>query len=172
MGALRQLRAIALLPGMGVLVVPAAIAEGTGVDPGWGLPAAPAWLTALLGGGLIALGLVLVVQTVALLVRIGRGTLAPWDPTVRLVVRGPYRRVRNPMISGVLAILLGQATLLGSPALLAWAGAFLLANAVYLPLVEERSLLRRFGDDYARYRAHVPRWIPRSTAWEPPRSMA
>jgi protein-S-isoprenylcysteine O-methyltransferase Ste14 len=171
MGAWRQLRAIALLPGMGTLVIPAAIAWQAGVDVGWGLPAALTWLALLLGVGLIALGLVLVVQTVTLLGRVGGGTLAPWDPTARLVVRGPYRRVRNPMISGVLAILLGETAVLGSPALLAWAGAFLLANALYLPLVEERSLLRRFGDDYARYRAHVPRWIPRPSAWEPPRGM-
>jgi len=172
MGPWRQLRAIALLPGMGALVVPAALVWRSGVDVAWGLPTALAGLVLLLGAGLIGIGLLLVVQTVMLLVRVGRGTLAPWDPTVRLVVRGPYRRVRNPMISGVLAILLGEAAVLGSPALLAWAGAFLLANALYLPLVEERSLLRRFGDDYARYRAHVPRWVPRATAWEPPRGMA
>lgn len=173
MGAWRQLRAIALLPAMGTLVVPAAILSLTrDVDVGWGLPAAVAWLAPLLGAGLIALGLVLVGWTVALLVRVGRGTLAPWDPTARLVVRGPYRRVRNPMISGVLSILIGEAALLGSPSLLAWAGAFLLANALYLPLVEERSLRRRFGEDYERYRAHVPRWVPLARAWEPPRPAA
>ncbi len=172
MGPWRQLRAIALLPGMGTLVVPAALVWGSGVDVGWGLPAALGWLVVLLGAGLIGLGLLLVAHTVTLLVRVGRGTLAPWDPTARLVVRGPYRRVRNPMISGVVAILLGEAAVLGSPALLAWACLFLLANALYLPLVEERGLLRRFGDDYARYRAHVPRWVPRLTAWEPPRGMA
>jgi len=172
MGAWRQLRAIALLPGLGTVVVPAVLVWRSGADVGWGLPAALAGVVLLLGVGLIAIGLVLVVQTVALLGRVGRGTLAPWDPTVRLVVRGPYRRVRNPMISGVLAILLGEAVVLGSPAVLVWAGAFLLANALWLPLVEERGLLRRFGDDYAHYRAHVPRWVPRASAWEPPRGMA
>ena len=169
MSAWRQLRAIALLPGLGILVVPAVIVWRTGVDVGWGLSPALAWLPVVAGVGLIGLGLLLVAQTTALLARVGRGTLAPWDPTARLVVRGPYRRVRNPMISGVLAILLGEAVLLGSPVLLLWAGAFFLANAVYLPLVEERSLGRRFGDDYALYRAHVPRWVPRATAWQQPR---
>jgi protein-S-isoprenylcysteine O-methyltransferase Ste14 len=172
MGTWRQLRAIALLPGIGTVGIPAVLVWRSGTDLGWGLPLAATCLVLLVGVGLIALGLVLVTQTVALLGRVGHGTLAPWDPTTRLVVRGPYRRVRNPMISGVLAILLGEAALLGSPALLAWAGAFLLANALWLPLVEERGLLRRFGDDYARYRAHVPRWLPRATAWEPPRGMA
>jgi protein-S-isoprenylcysteine O-methyltransferase Ste14 len=171
MGPWRQLRAIALLPGMGAVVVPAALVASGGTDVGWGLPAVLAGVVLLLGAGLMAGGLLLVVQTIALLGRVGRGTLAPWDPTARLVVRGPYRRVRNPMISGVLAILLGEALVLGSAALLVWAGAFLLANALYLPLVEERGLLRRFGDDYARYRSQVPRWIPRASAWEPPPGM-
>lgn len=172
MGAWRQLRAIALLPGLGTVAIPAMLVWRSGADVGWARPAALAGVVLLLGVGLIALGLVLVVQTVALLGRVGHGTLAPWDPTARLVVRGPYRRVRNPMISGVLAILVGEAVVLGSPAVLAWAGAFLLANALWLPLVEERGLQRRFGDDYARYRAHVPRWVPRASAWEPPRGMA
>lgn len=167
MGAWRQLRAIALLPVMGALAVPGAIVWWTGeLDVGWGLPAALGWLAALLGAVLIGLGLVLVGWTVTLLIRVGRGTLAPWDPTTRLVVRGPYRHVRNPMISGVVAILLGEAALLGSPPLLLWAGGFLLANALYMPLVEERSLRRRFGADYEEYRAHVPRWVPRLRPWE------
>ena len=52
---------------------------------------------------------------VALFARVGEGTLAPWDPTRRLVVESPYRRVRNPMISAVLAVLTGEALVLGSP---------------------------------------------------------
>lgn len=171
MAAWRHLRAIALLPVMGTLVVPGAIVWRTGaVDVGWGLPAWLAWLGPVVGVALIACGLLLVVRTVALLARVGRGTLAPWDPTARLVVRGPYRHVRNPMISGVLSILLGEAALLGSPPLLVWFAAFFVVNAVYMPLVEERSLHRRFGADYDRYRTEVPRWIPRVRAWEPPPS--
>lgn len=168
MAAWRHVRAVLLLPGLGALGVPAAIVwrEG-GADVGWGLPSALAWLPAALGAATIGCGLTLVVATVVLLARVGRGTLAPWDPTSRLVVRGPYRHVRNPMISGVLAILLGEALLLGSPGLLAWALAFLAVNAVYLPLVEERGLRRRFGADYDEYRAHVRRWTPRARAWTP-----
>lgn len=169
MGAWRQLRAIALLPAMATVVVPAAIVwSSDGVDVGWSLPAQLVWLGPLLGAGLVAVGLLLVVQTVALLMRVGRGTLAPWDPTRRLVVLGPYRHVRNPMISGVFLILLGEAAALGSPALLIWAGAFLLVNAIYMPLVEERSLRRRFGAGYDRYRANVRRWMPRVRPWEQP----
>src|SRR3569832_1595762 len=61
------------------------------------------------GALLAAAGLAMLVWTVTLFLRVGRGTLAPWDPTRRLGVRGPYAHVRNPMITGVLAILIGQA---------------------------------------------------------------
>jgi protein-S-isoprenylcysteine O-methyltransferase Ste14 len=166
----RHLRAIGLLPATGTLVVPGIIVWRSGeVNFGWGLPSPVDVLPPAVGTTLIALGLVFVVRTVALFATVGRGTLAPWDPTSRLVARGPYRHVRNPMISGVLSILLGEAVLLGSLPLLAWFGIFLAANAIYIPLVEEASLGRRFGEDYEVYRAHVPRWLPRLRAWDPPR---
>ncbi|MGH3078149.1 MAG: methyltransferase family protein [Gaiellaceae bacterium] len=102
-----------------------------------------------------------------LFVKEGGGTLAPWDPTSRLVVRGPYRHVRHPMIGGVASILLGEAALLGSSPLLVWFAIAVGVNAVYLPLVEERSLERRFGEEWAIYRANVPRFVPRLTPWDP-----
>jgi protein-S-isoprenylcysteine O-methyltransferase Ste14 len=156
----RHLLAIGLLPGVVAIVVPALIVWWTGTSF--------RWLLVVPGAVLIGLGLLLVVCTVALFVTVGRGTLAPWDPTSRLVVRGPYRYVRNPMISGVLFILLGEAALLDSVSLLIWFAAVFAVNAVYLPLLEEPGLSRRFGDDYERYRAHVPRWLPRVRPWVPP----
>jgi protein-S-isoprenylcysteine O-methyltransferase Ste14 len=156
----RHLLAIGLLPGVVTVVVPALIVWWTGTSFRWFL--------AVPGAVLIGLGLLLVVCTVVLFVTVGRGTLAPWDPTSRLVVRGPYRYVRNPMISGVLFILLGEAALLDSVSLLIWFAAVFAVNTVYLPLLEEPGLSRRFGDDYERYRAHVPRWLPRVRPWVPP----
>jgi protein-S-isoprenylcysteine O-methyltransferase Ste14 len=70
------------------------------------------------------------------------------------------------MISGVLFLLLGEAALLGSWPLLVWFAAVAGVNAVYLPLVEEPGLARRYGADYERYREHVPRWVPRIRGWE------
>ena len=111
----RHLRVIGLAPGVVTLVVPAAIIYLTGaVNFGWGLSPPLNWLPALLGCLLLGLGLLLMYQTISLFATVGEGTLAPWDPPQNLVVRGVYRHVRNPMISGVLFILLGEATLLGS----------------------------------------------------------
>ena len=113
------------------------------------------------GCALIAAGLALMYRTTSpLFARIGEGTLAPWDRRAAWSCWAPYRHVRNPMITGVLAILLGEAVLLGSAALLVWFGAFFTVNAIWMPLVEEPGLVERFGEDYRRYRRAVPRWIP------------
>jgi protein-S-isoprenylcysteine O-methyltransferase Ste14 len=165
--AWRHLRAIVLLPGTVTIAVPALIMVGTGMDFGSGLDGLAGALTVALGAVLIAAGLAIWVWTVRLFARIGEGTLAPWDATRRLVVEGPYRHVRNPMITAVLAVLLGEAAVLGSPALLLWTAIFLAVNSVYFPLVEEPGLERRFGREYSEYKRNVPRWIPRRTPWTP-----
>ena len=59
-------------------------------------------------------GILLMVAAIRLFVTIGKGTLAPWNPTQKLVVHGVYRHVRNPMISGVMFILLGEFLLAAS----------------------------------------------------------
>ena len=87
------------------------------------------------------------------------------------MVRGPYRHVRNPMIAGVLLMLAAESLIFGSWHLAGWTLAFFLGNAVYLRSVEEPALERRFGDDYRRYRANVPRWIPALRPWDPPGSL-
>ena len=116
---------------------------------------------------LVLLGLVLMIACIRLFIRVGQGTLAPWDPTRRLVVAGPYRYTRNPMISGVLFILVGEAILLGSPALTLWAALFFTGNHFYFQWSEEPGLAKRFGEDYQPYRTHVPRWLPRPFPWTP-----
>ncbi|MGW3353181.1 methyltransferase family protein [Nonomuraea rubra] len=116
---------------------------------------------------LIAAGAGLLAWTIALFDRLGQGTLSPLEPTQRLVVSGPYRHVRNPMFSGVLAILLGEAAITRSIGVLAWFVLFWTILAILIPLVEEPKLARRFGADYDHYRDHVPRWLPRRRPWQP-----
>ena len=168
MSALRHFRAILLLPSMVTVVVPATILLCTGPDTFDLWQSYPASRVALpiLGGAFICLGLVLMVATIRLFVTIGKGTLAPWNPTQRLVVQGVYRHVRNPMISGVLFVLLGEGILGASLPLFVWFVLFVIGNAVYIPLAEEPGLMKRFGEDYPAYKQNVPRWVPRLSPWE------
>jgi len=164
----KHIRAVLILPGMATIVIPVAIILG--VDQGtigWSFSHSYHLVFILLGLAFIGLGLLLMVNTVYLLASRGKGTLAPWNPTQKLVVQGIYCYVRNPMISGVFAILLGEAALFGSLPLLYWFLLFFLGNAIYIPLFEERSLVDRFGSDYLIYKQHVPRWIPRLRPWTP-----
>lgn len=94
-----------------------------------------------------------------------KGFIAPWNPPAELIIAGPYRYVRNPMISGVGFMLLGEVMLFINDGLAVWFLLFATVNAVYIPLVEEPQLLKRFGTAYALYRAEVPRWIPRLHPW-------
>jgi protein-S-isoprenylcysteine O-methyltransferase Ste14 len=110
-------------------------------------------------------GLVLMIATIRLFVTVGKGTLAPWEPPQKLVVRGVYRYVRNPMISGVGLVLLGESVLTASLPLCGWFLVFLAVNSVYIPLSEEPGLVKRFGEEYLNYKQNVPRWIPRLTPW-------
>lgn len=167
MNARRQMRSILALPFNATITIPVLLLWWLPWGPGFGGGLAAAVVAGAIGACSVALGLTLMVTTQRLFARIGKGTLAPWDPTRHLVVEGPYRYVRNPMISGVSFVILGEALVTGSPALLAWFGVFTLLNIVYMPLSEEPGLVKRFGEEYSEYARHVPRWIPRRTPWTP-----
>ncbi len=136
------------------------------INVGWSLSFPLNLLPTILGALLICIGLMLLYKTISLFATVSQGTLAPWNPTRKLVVKGIYRYVRNPMISGVLSILLGEIFVSGSRALVSWFVIFWILNLIYIPLVEEPSLERRFGASYREYKKHAPRWIPRISPWE------
>jgi protein-S-isoprenylcysteine O-methyltransferase Ste14 len=137
---------------------------------GWRMRAAPAWWipVRVAGAVLIAAGLVVLVSAFVRFVVEGAGTPAPVAPTEELVVGGLYRFVRNPMYVAVLAVILGQAMLLAQPVLLAWAAIAGAAMVAFVRWYEEPTLARRYGDQYAAYRAAVPGWWPRLRPWQPP----
>jgi protein-S-isoprenylcysteine O-methyltransferase Ste14 len=162
---LRQFVAVAVLPFTVAVVIPIWLARRDGIR--FGLGASLGGLVVQgCGVGLLAIGVVLFLASLGRFVSEGKGTLAPWDPPRRLVVRGPYRYVRNPMISGVVIVLFGEAALLLSRPHFLWALVFLGLNAVYIPLLEEPLLAERFGADYSEYRRHVPRLLPRWRPWK------
>lgn len=102
----RHLLSVLLAPAMMTVFIPWAIAAATGVEAP-DLSTTKGLTLAALGGLLIAAGLAMLVWTVVLFDRVGEGTLAIGSP-VRLVVRGPYRHVRNPMMTGVFCIHSGR----------------------------------------------------------------
>jgi protein-S-isoprenylcysteine O-methyltransferase Ste14 len=166
MNAIKHIAAILVLPGTVTGLVPWLIlSSGGGPHFGGGADGLLTTVSIIVGLGLIALGLFLMLQTISLFINVGKGTLAPWMPTQHLVVRGIYRNVRNPMITGVFSLLLGETVLFGSWGVFTWFIIVALINAIYIPMIEEPGLEERFGAEYARYKQNVPRWIPRLSAW-------
>jgi protein-S-isoprenylcysteine O-methyltransferase Ste14 len=90
----------------------------------------------------------------------GLGTPAPIDPPKTLIARGPYRFVRNPMYTGVLTVILGEAFLFASLRLLLAAAGFWLFSHAFVVLYEEPTLRAKFGASYEDYCRRVPRWVP------------
>ena len=146
-----------ILPFSVLVIVPLWIEQNRTLDMGFHLFA---------GLVLILFGLAMMTITISSFIRIGKGTLAPWSPTKRLVIKGPYRYVRNPMILGVMTVLLGEATSLWSQNILMWTGLFFLINTIYFILYEEPNLEEKFGEDYSRYKKQVSRWLPRLTPFK------
>ena len=120
-----------------------------------------------LGLFFMAVGAALLGACIVEFARTGHGTLSPIDPPRRLVVRGLYRYVRNPMYLSVTIIVLGEVLVTGSAALTAyWAIWFLGAN-LFVIGYEEPTLRRDFGLSYDEYTRQVGRWIPRFSSTSP-----
>jgi protein-S-isoprenylcysteine O-methyltransferase Ste14 len=128
---------------------------------------APYWAAARAAGILlIGAGLAPVVQAFIEFTR-ADGTPVPVAAPPRLVVRGSYRFVRNPIYAGFVAVLAGQVLLTGSLGLLEYTAVAWGVGAAAVRLYEEPTLARRFGADYAAYRHAVRAWIPRLRPWAP-----
>ena len=161
---LRHLLSVALLPFVVVVVVPRMLLLRDALD---GITSSNAIVALGRVGGTVvfAAGLALFTWCVLLFARVGRGTLAPWDPTRRLVIVGPYRHVRNPMITAVGTMLAGEMLFFRSARIGAWLLLFAAINHAYFLLIEEPGLETHFGEEYERYRRNVPRWLPRRAGW-------
>ncbi len=90
-----------------------------------------------------------------------KGTPVPFNPPPQLVTTGPYAYVRNPMLTGVFALLFGFGVLLGSASLLViFTPLFIFLNVWELKAIEEPELLKRLGQDYIEYRKRTPMFFP------------
>ena len=107
----------------------------------------------------MAAGAALLFTCIVLFAVAGGGTLAPVDPPTHFVAVGPYRFTRNPMYVGVTLWLVGQALLTSVGTLVWYACIVPVGFHLFVRLVEEPSLRRRFGDAYDTYTQRVPRWL-------------
>lgn len=142
-----------LIPGTVAVYLPLIIAWGRGFTSN-------PWL--LVPGSLvIALGKGIYAWTVWDFASFGRGTPLPIDAPKKLVVRGLYRYVRNPMYIGVFLVILGWASMFASGWLLLYALGMGIVIHLFVVGYEEPGLLELFGEEYEAYRAAVNRWLPR-----------
>jgi len=146
----------ALFIGLFLIFLPGRVISSTGIVQ----PAAVGgWQVGgmLLGAG----GATLALACILTFVLVGSGTPAPFDPPRRLVVRGPYGLVRNPMYIGAGLALAGAALFYQSISLLSYAGLFFLTTHLFVVWYEEPTLRRAFERDYAAYCRRVGRWWPK-----------
>jgi len=150
---------IGLLVFSGTLVV--VIVGGRITDRALSLPPLfPGKVGSVLGSLLLMAGFLMCAWCVLWFWKAG-GTPVPMNPPRELIVGGPYERVRNPMVSGVFAMLLGLGFMVHSVGIaLIWTPAYLLVHWIELKRVEEPELTRRFGERYAEYKARVPMFVP------------
>ena len=96
----------------------------------------------------------------------GDGTPGPWKPISKLVIDGPYRYVRNPMLIGVFFLLLFESIFFSAIPIFYWFLVFFVSNIFYFKLVEEKDLIKRFGSDYEDYKSNVPMLYPKFSLYK------
>ena len=145
----------ALFIGLVLIYVPARLLSWSGI-------VRPAAIEVQQVAGMVigAAGAAVALWCVFTFTSIGRGTPAPFDPPRRLVIRGPYRFVRNPMYIGAGLALAGAALFYESLPLLGYTGFFFLATHLFVVWYEEPTLRRTFGQEYEAYCRQVRRWWP------------
>jgi protein-S-isoprenylcysteine O-methyltransferase Ste14 len=114
----------------------------------------------------LAIGLFFALWTMKLFWHKGNGTPAPWAPPENLVIEGPYKYTRNPMITSVFFMLIAECLYFMSAGIFVWILIFLIINSIYLPLYEEKQLEKRFGEEYIKYKKAVPMWLPKLTPYK------
>ena len=153
---IRAVTYASLFIGLLLVFLPARVLSWSGITP---IPTIGVWQ--VVGMIVSGVGAAIAVWCILTFVVLGQGTPAPFDPPRRLVVRGPYRNVRNPMYVGAVLALAGAALCYQSIPLLCYAGLFGLIMHGFVVVYEEPTLRRTFGSDYEAYCGQVGRWWPR-----------
>lgn len=154
----------ALFVGFVLIYLPARVLAWVGIAH-----PAQAGFAQVIGALIGTAGLLIALWCVAAFATVGKGTPAPFDPPRRLVVRGPYRIVRNPMCMGAAVALAGAASFYASFWLLAYAATLFVVCDLFVVFYEEPHLRLAFGEEYEAYCDKVRRWRPRIAVGGPKR---
>ena len=145
-----------LFIGLLLVFLPARVLSWSGITA---IPLIGVWQVC---GMIVAgLGAAIALWCILTFVFVGKGTPAPFDPPQRLVVRGPYRIVRNPMYVGAGLALAGASLVYKSVPLLIYVGLLWLITHGLVVWYEEPKLRRTFGNAYEVYCERVGRWWPK-----------
>ena len=159
------LKVVLILPGNVLITIPFLIFFFTRNSYAYNLVSPPNFLF-YVAMFFLALGLFMAIWSVrTFYTKGGEGTPGPWRPVSNLIISGPYRYVRNPMILGVVNLLLFESALFNSIPFLLWAFVFFVGNIIYFKTFEERELIKRFGRDYENYKNEVPMLFPKFTPY-------
>lgn len=103
---------------------------------------------------LIVLGTIVTVARFVWFPVEGIGTPFPTDPrsSRRVMVRGPYRYVRNPMYESYFPVIVGEALPLTRPVPFIYAAVLLAGLVAFVHWWEEPTMVKRFGAAYEAYR--------------------
>jgi protein-S-isoprenylcysteine O-methyltransferase Ste14 len=145
-----------LFIGFVLVFLPARVLSWSGITP---VPMIGMWQ--VFGMIIAGVGSAIALWCILAFLFLGKGTPAPFDPPRRLVIRGPYRFVRNPMYVGAGLALAGASLVYKSIPLLIYAVLLGLILHIFVLLYEEPALRRTFGKDYEAYCEYVGRWWPK-----------
>ena len=159
------LKVVLILPGNVLITIPLLIFLLTRNSYSYRLVSPPNFLF-YIAMFFLVLGLFLAIWSVrTFYIKGGDGTPGPWRPVSNLIISGPYRYVRNPMILGVVDLLLFESALFTSAPLLLWAIIFFISNIIYFKAFEEKQLIKRFVNNYIDYKDKVPMLFPKFTPY-------
>ncbi len=95
------------------------------------------------------------------LVKYGEGTPLPTDQTTKLVIKGPYKYVRNPMAIAGIGQGLSVAMYFNSLPLHIYNILGMIIWHIIVRVFEEKNMRDRFGKEYDSYSKRVPLWFPK-----------
>ena len=114
----------------------------------------------LLGPFLILIGIFGYLACFSNFIKDAKGSPIMGD-SQRLIVKGLYKHVRNPIYISMYVVLMGEALFYQSLGIVYYLLAWVLVLYVVVIFIEEPFLRVKFEDQYDQYCKLVPRWIPR-----------